>query len=153
MGSRWMTELDRFEEKCTPEPNTGCWIWTGALAGGYGRFFSKGRVVSAHRYSYELKYGPIPGGLELDHFLFNAPHRRCIGPACVNPDHVESVTHALNISRGQTGARERSKVCCPAGHPYLGDNLYVSPSKVRQCRACGRAQYHARKERGCVGRI
>lgn len=69
-----------------------CWIWTGALTGaGYGNLKADGRWWCAHHISYILSVGPVPEGLELDHLCFNPP--------CVNPDHLEPVTHLVNVQR------------------------------------------------------
>ena len=45
----------RFDEKWTPEPNTGCWLWCGAItSAGYGSFWAEAeKSISAHRFSYE----------------------------------------------------------------------------------------------------
>ena len=88
-----MSDAERFEAKWTPEPNTGCWLWTGAAtSAGYGRFWSKGATVPAHRWAYEHLVGPVSEGFELDHL--------CRAPWCVNPGHLEPVTRSENIRRG-----------------------------------------------------
>ena len=70
---------------------TGCWLWQLSLNNkGYGR---KGNSY-AHIYYYEKKYGPVPDGYELDHI--------CRTRRCCNPDHVEPVTHTINMRRGIT---------------------------------------------------
>lgn len=76
---------------------TGCWIWLHGKSGaGYGQLHVKHsrprRMVYAHRVYYERHVGPVPDGLELDHL--------CRNPSCVNPEHLEPVTHAENIKRG-----------------------------------------------------
>jgi hypothetical protein len=82
----------RFEEKYTPEPNTGCWLWIGAMApGGYGKMRIGGRKVTptlAHRVSYALHFGPFPDSLDVLH--------RCDQPVCVNPDHLFLGTQSDN---------------------------------------------------------
>lgn len=71
----------RFEERVVPEPNTGCWLWTGALnAKGYGRFGN----AMAHRVALQLVGRAVPTGFEVDH--------KCSVRACVNPAHLDVVT-------------------------------------------------------------
>jgi len=65
-----------------------CWIWIASFKyKTYGYF--RGRF--AHIVAYELTKGLVPEGLELDH--------TCENPSCVNPDHLEPVTHLVNIRR------------------------------------------------------
>lgn len=77
---------------------TRCWIWQrGSDRHGYGSFKNRTRVQSsslAHRESYTRARGAIPHGYDLDHL--------CRVPACVNPEHLEPVTHAENLRRGKT---------------------------------------------------
>jgi hypothetical protein len=110
----------------------GCWSWTAWRdKHGYGRV-SVGSVRKlAHRVVYELCVGPIPGGLELDHL--------CRNRACINPDHLEPVTHHENLMRGDgVSARNARKTHCPRGHALSGNNLYVDPKGDRECRTCRR---------------
>lgn len=51
--------------------------------------------------------GPITDGLELDHL--------CNVPSCVNPDHLEPVTHAENMRC----IRGRQMACRRAGHDWI----------------------------------
>lgn len=74
----------------------GCWIWQRRRnRHGYGETAPRraGGSRLAHRVYFEDRYGPVPGGLDLDH--------RCRVPSCVNPDHLEAVTHAENNRRGK----------------------------------------------------
>jgi hypothetical protein len=71
---------------------TGCWLWIGSHdTHGYGQIHIKGKQCGAHRIIYERHKGPIPDGLEIDHL--------CGNKACVNPDHLEIVTHKINVRR------------------------------------------------------
>jgi predicted transcriptional regulator len=72
---------------------TACWIWQGKKNKyGYGRIKRGGKEYMAHRYMYEQKHGPVPGGLELDHL--------CRQRACMNDEHLEAVTPSVNKQRG-----------------------------------------------------
>ena len=124
----------RIEEKCVPEPNSGCWLWMAGLNhNGYGQIMREGKKVAAHRASYELYRGPIPPGLQLDHL--------CRTRSCVNPWHLEPVTQRENNHRSPF----LNPTHCAQGHEYAGDNLYVYARKsdgaiCRMCRACSRGR-------------
>lgn len=82
-----------------------CWFWNGTLMrNGYATFYNGVRRQLVHRYSYELHYGPIPDGMQVDHI--------CHTRNCVNPKHLRAVTPKQNCenlsgpsTRSTTGIR------------------------------------------------
>ncbi len=84
--------MSRFGAK-VQRRGDGCWEWTGARSTrGYGRFNMWGTNVYAHRFAYQMLVGPIFKTHELDHL--------CRNHWCVNPEHLEPVTHRDNVKRG-----------------------------------------------------
>ena len=80
----------------------GCWEWIAGRKSltykgkqySYGVYSANGTPktnTGAHQYSYVNHKGPIPDGLELDHL--------CHNKLCVNPEHLEAVTHQENCRR------------------------------------------------------
>jgi hypothetical protein len=128
----WFTE---------PEPNTGCWLWTGALTTrGYGSVRFDGRGWHAHRLSYQAHRGKLIPTMEVDHL--------CRTHCCVNPAHLEQVSHATNVARGDLGKtntnRGRAMTHCHRGHVFDEQNTYMQPSGWRKCRRCA-ADYQIRR--------
>ena len=135
MAIQKSTLIERFWRYVSPEPNSGCWLWTGADSGsGYG-VISDGDVKKyAHRISYEMFICPIPTGTEIDHL--------CRVTFCVNPQHLEAVTHADNVRRGVAGDEQKAKTHCPSGHEYTSENTYTFRC-MRYCRTCHRSHVRA----------
>ncbi len=131
---------ERFWAKVQPEPS-GCWRWiayTGGVGYGYIKEGGRGsRLLVAHRYAYELLAGPIPAGHELDHL--------CRHRWCVNPQHLEAVSHTENIRRGvapnilisQSGK-------CAQGHEINATNTYYRKDRPGRwnCRICRQERRH-----------
>ena len=124
-----LTQLpDRVFNRIMPV-TSGCWIWTGSVTdSGYGTIRIDGVVTRAHRVVYELLVGLIPNGLEIDHLCRTKP--------CVNPDHLEPVTHQENTRRGVWIPKKQ----CPKGHPYRMENISLSSKGYKVCLTCKRTQ-------------
>ena len=122
---------DRFMRLVRVDEN-GCWIWQGSpTTHGYGRFGVRGRRYLAHVWIYTQVRGAVPSNKELDHL--------CRVQMCVNPDHLEAVTHLVNSRRGS----KTTATVCAKGHPMTDANTYIRPSGRRYCRTC-----HRDRERG-----
>lgn len=116
------------------DPDSGCWVWQKSRdQHGYGRAYVKGDRSSrlAYRVYYERLRGPVPAGLELDHL--------CRNPACVNPDHLEPVTHQENVRRGAACKLGPDQVrairASDETHVALASRFGVTGEQVRAVRA------------------
>jgi hypothetical protein len=100
-----------------------------------------GKRALAHRVMFERIKGPIQKGLEIDHL--------CRNTACMNPNHLEAVTHRENMLRSPIAGCtiNKFKTHCPKGHSY-SDNLYINSKGRRECSICRRfstREFHRRK--------
>lgn len=140
------TVAERFSDYVLPEPNSGCWLWTGSTdRNGYGQIRLSHQLRMATHIALELCGRTLRKG---EHAL-----HRCDVPLCVNPDHLFVGTHRDNVrdmiakrrnspppisKRGQ-GAQEY----CGRGHAMVPENVYTPPSGNRRCRECFRIQRKA----------
>lgn len=105
------------------DPVFGCHFWTGRFdRDGYPRT-DAGQL--AHRAVYEATVGPIPAGLELDHW--------CRRRACVL--HIEPVTRSENEKRKHLAYRLKLKRC-PRGHQLNRFTRAMTPEGGIVCRTC-----------------
>jgi HNH endonuclease len=162
------TLLERFEAKLLPgvAPPDGlpgdCWEWGAAhfQQTGYALLCikssdSKWRPTVAHRIAYELFIADIPPGLVIDHL--------CRNRGCVNPWHMEPVTHAVNNLRGLIAAglipRDPETLQaaqlmhwsvpgwdgrCHNGHLITPETTYTRSDGRRECLICIRNRDNAR---------
>lgn len=138
VAALWARVLARID--VTPD---GCWLWLGALnADGYGCIRTgtgggRGGVGRVHRLAVIVRDGVILDGHEVDHACHYSglchvnpcPHRRC-----VNPDHLEQVTHGDNMRRQYEDGR------CTRGHA-----LTLRPDgQRRECLTCKESPRYSR---------
>lgn len=152
MGRPRMPLQERLDLYSIPEPNSGCTLWLGSITPrGYGAFvvtigeLGNGvkKFKGPHVVAYELKNGPVPDGLVIDH--------KCRNTICINADHLEAVTQRENILRGEgLAAKNARKQVCSNGHALTVEN--VLPVRKgnhlgRECRECKRIAKRERRAR------
>lgn len=132
--------VGRFFAKVEFRGEDECWPWTGMRAHGYGYIWREGKMVRAHRLSYEIHVGEIPEGLLVLH--------SCDNPGCVNPAHLRVGTGVDNsrdaIERGRfvpppPGGGRAGVTHCIHGHAF-----YVQANGRKRCRTCENASRRRR---------
>jgi hypothetical protein len=130
-------DLKAIAERSIEVPFSGCWIWMNCLSyDGYSQIGSA--PWSGHKAAYEAKFGPTPSGLEL--------HHTCSVRCCVNPDHIQAVTHHQNVLASPsigTKNQHANKTHCIHGHEFTHENTIIERNKTkrgyaRRCRQCRR---------------
>jgi hypothetical protein len=115
---------ERFWEKVDRRGPDDCWEWLASKSRkGYGNFSANGCAGKAHRYAYELHYGPIPDNMCVCH---NCPAGD--NPACVNPAHLWLGTINDNNTDRDNKGRDRH----PTGEKHWAARF--TNSEVREIR-------------------
>lgn len=120
---RFWRKVDKEGALPPVDPFLGrCWEWLGGRGPtGYGIFCLGASSMRAHRYSWLLSGGTIPQNQEL--------HHQCLNRGCMNPAHMEIVTHAVHMAKMR-------KTYCWRGHAMSGDNIRLKNDGDRVCRKC-----------------
>lgn len=109
------------------DPNSGCHIWTGYTSFGYGIIDVPGyrarggrRILMVHRVMWEMANG-----------FTNAEHVHhiCENPPCVNPEHLQPMTHKENNRLAYTTYKYGT---CERGHT----DLRTTKRGTHYCRTC-----------------
>lgn len=117
--------------RSVPEPNTGCWMWLGAITnGGYAH-------ATIRKKTWRIARALL--GLPKNNRSLVARHR-CDTPLCVNPDHIERGTESENhmdaVRRGRYWPNRTIKTHCKRGHELTGTNLRIDRKGRRVCKTC-----------------
>ena len=124
--------LRRVTMSAGPMPDH-CWRCSYSLNNhGYSTIRVKGKLFYAHRLTYEHFVGLIPKGFDIDHL--------CRTPDCVNPGHLEAVTHRQNVLRGLSLSAVTARTgVCQRGHSMA--DAYLRPGSGKyMCRPCMNAR-------------
>ena len=108
---------------------TDCWIWPYSInSNGYGNMGRNKKVIEAYKFFYQEVVGPIPANCELDHL--------CKNKLCVNPSHLEPVSHAENCRRGKqtkltkNNVKEIRRLSSTLSHRLIADKFGVSRQSI-----------------------
>lgn len=124
----------RFAQYLSPEPNTGCLLWTGCTRDStknYGAFNLGNKKVYAHRFAWELEHGPIPEGLTVDHV--------CLQTMCCLPRHLQLVTQSVNSK-----LRTSRLTHCLRGHLRVAGVIEPRADGHMRCLACRQIEVRMR---------
>jgi hypothetical protein len=145
-----MSLEERFWAKV--RKSEGCWEWVGSkIPKGYGNIgisYRPPKSALAHRVSWEIHFGPIPGGMFVCH--------HCDNPGCVRPDHLFLGTNLDNIRDSESKGRfhagdfNRRKTHCKHGHGFTLENTWLDSDGWRHCRACWELRRSLKKETKCT---
>jgi len=81
--------IEALKAKVAVDPK-GCWVWQGRNKNDYPIATIKGESLGVHRVVLEAKHGKPLGS--------QAAHHKCANSMCVNPDHLQPVTHRDNVA-------------------------------------------------------
>jgi hypothetical protein len=101
--------MKRFFDKV--EKTDYCWNFVGACRSGYGSIRVGGKLVSAHRLSYEIHFGIIPVGMLVCH--------KCDNRRCVNPDHLFLGTQRDNMQ----DCINKKRFVFTKGSPFISNHV------------------------------
>ncbi len=132
-----------LELKTTPDPNSGCLLWTaGADKDGYGKLNYHGKARRAHTVAFEIFHGAIPHGHLIQH--------TCDTPACCNIQHLRLGTPLSNmqdkVRKGRLRNQNMNKTHCKRGHEFTQENLYTY-NGIRSCRICTLAHHKKTRDK------
>lgn len=104
---------DRFWNMVEKSGRTECWLWKGAKKPtGYGNVRRNKVYTTAHRLAWELTFGRIPDGMQIQH--------SCDNPSCCNPHHLMLGTVVSNyvdmVKKGRDNSRHSNRKFGTSNH-------------------------------------
>lgn len=139
---RKLTFEQRFWNKV--HKTDSCWLWTGSTRDGYGQIGKDGKVIRAHRWSYQQANGSIEQTIDL--------HHTCVNRNCVNPSHLFAVDHSEHSTINRFSIRNGQTVCAN-GHKLTKGSIRVRI--IKTCRECERKrerEYRREYRKSSTGR-
>lgn len=112
----------RLMDKTVRITESGCWIFMGAIkSNGYGDIWRAGKVVGAHKASYEMFVGPVPDGLDVCHI--------CDVRCCINPSHLFVGTRKENMQ----DCKSKGRIAASSSKLTAADVDEIRASTERNC--------------------
>lgn len=130
---RGLPQIERFLNKVEPELflrsvrgeqlKDYCWNWKAYISKkGYSTYYYDGRKMAGHIAAVLMSGRLIPESMEVDHI--------CENRRCVNPEHLEVITHTENIRRSAAISNRAVKKGRQLGLAKRKDNLPECIRKV-----------------------
>lgn len=128
----------RFWSKVDKKKHTECWLWLGAKKPkGYGNLRRDKKYTTAHRVAWEITFGNIPKGMQVQH--------SCDNPSCCNPNHLMLGTVTSNyidmVKKNRANSHHRNRRFGES-HP----NHKLSSSEVKKIRELYRSGKYLQRE-------
>lgn len=126
----------------------GCLIWQGSKTTNGYAYVGPNQMGTrtVHVLMWMHMHGEKTPGLTLDHL--------CRNRDCINPEHLELVTHAENCRRGVARCAKLTE--CHRGHPFVEGNFYLVGGR-RVCKACNtirlREYRHSKRPKVVIGTL
>lgn len=118
---------DYIANRIQIDTNSGCWNWLPYKnEKGYGICRHLGKLVKAHRLSYEVFTNRV-----IKHTI----NHICENKSCVNPSHLEDVTNKENVRKARGYYIHNDEWYCRNNHKMNAENIYFI-GKGEMCLQC-----------------
>jgi hypothetical protein len=127
---------DKIYKRFDINEKTDCWEWNASRTkDDYATISYQGKTILVHRKMYELRWGPIPAGYEVDH--------KCRNRCCICPSHLRLTTVQMNRALRSDLIPLRDERLRILVRHYKRDLLYPGPilastelAALWQCQSC-----------------
>lgn len=128
---KYSSQKERFDNSYIINHESDCWEWVGAKASGYGCFTWDGKIIGAHRFSYEHHFNFDCHGFFVCH--------KCDNKICVNPSHlfvglnIDNVNDMVQKGRQQRGAHHSQSKLSEQDVIFIKSELAKGTRQIALC--------------------